>query len=64
MEETIHTAEAAVSELEAKLNDPSFYIENAAEAPTLIADLERMKAEVAALYTRWEELDAIRASGE
>ncbi len=64
MEETIHTAEAAVSELEAKLNDPSFYIENAADAPTLIADLERMKAEVAALYTRWEELDAIRAAAE
>jgi ATP-binding cassette subfamily F protein uup len=64
MEETIHAAEAAVSELEAKLNDPSFYIENAAEAPTLIADLERMKAEVAALYTRWEELDAIRAAAE
>jgi len=64
MEETIHAAEASVSELEAKLNDPSFYIENAAEAPTLIADLERMKAEVAALYTRWEELDAIRAAAE
>ena len=64
MEETIHNAEAAVSELETKLNDPSFYIENAAEAPTLIADLERMKAEVAALYTRWEELDAIRAAAE
>jgi ATP-binding cassette subfamily F protein uup len=60
MEETIHEAEAAVSELEAKLNDPSFYIENATEAPAFIAELERMKAAVAALYTRWEELDAIR----
>jgi ATP-binding cassette subfamily F protein uup len=62
MEETIQLAETAVSELEAKLNDPTFYIENASEAPSLIADLERMKAEVAALYTRWEELDAIRAA--
>lgn len=64
MEGTIHAAEAAVSELEAKLNDPAFYIENAAEAPALIGELERMKAEVAALYTRWEELDAIRAASE
>ena len=64
MEETIHAAEAAVSQLEAKLNDPAFYIENAAEAPALIGELERMKAEVAALYTRWEELDAIRAASE
>lgn len=65
MEETIHEAEASVAELEAKLGDPSFYIENSAEAPSLIEELERRKAAVAALYSRWEELECIRlASAE
>jgi len=64
MEETIHVAEAGVAELEAKLNEPSFYIENSAEAPSLIKELEKMKAAVAALYTRWEELEAIRVAVE
>jgi ATP-binding cassette subfamily F protein uup len=64
MEETILAAESAVAELEGKLNDPSFYIANAAEAPAMIEDLERQKAAVAALYSRWEELEAIRALAE
>jgi ATP-binding cassette subfamily F protein uup len=64
MEETILAAESAVAELEEKLNDPSFYIANAAEAPAMIEDLERQKAAVAALYSRWEELEAIRALAE
>ena len=62
MEETILAAESVVAELEEKLNDPAFYIENAAAAPAMIADLEQKKAEVAALYARWEELEAIRAA--
>jgi len=60
MEETILAAETAVADLEAKLNDPAFYIDHSAEAPALIDELERRKAEVSALYTRWEELEAIR----
>jgi ATP-binding cassette subfamily F protein uup len=61
MEETILAAEESAAELEAKLNDPAFYIDNAAEAPALIEELERRKAGVVALYARWEELEAIRA---
>ncbi len=62
MEETILAAESAVAELEATLNDPSFYIENSTAAPALVEELERKKSEVAALYARWEELEAIRAA--
>ncbi len=61
MEETILAAEGALAELESQLNDPAFYIEHSAEAPALIEEMERRKAEVEALYARWEELEAIRA---
>ncbi|MEW6304430.1 MAG: ATP-binding cassette domain-containing protein, partial [Verrucomicrobiota bacterium] len=59
MEEAILAAETRVQELEALLNDPSFYITRAKEAPALHADLEAAKAEVARLYERWHELDQV-----
>ncbi len=59
MEAAIQTAEARAAELEAALNDPSFYTTRAKEAPALVAELETTKAEVARLYARWEELDRI-----
>jgi ABC transport system ATP-binding/permease protein len=59
MEEAILTAEARVEELESTLNDPAFFVTRAAEAPGLIADLEKAKADVARLYARWHELDQI-----
>lgn len=61
MEEAILTAEEKVHTLNTTLNDPSFYITRSAEAPALIAELEAAKAEVARLYARWEELEAIKA---
>lgn len=64
MEDAILSAEEAVSELDHKLNDPSFYIENSAAAPELIEELERRKVIVAELYARWEELEAIRSAAE
>jgi ATP-binding cassette subfamily F protein uup len=64
MEETILAAESEVEEIQTKLNDPSFYVEHAAEAPALIAKLEAEKAKVAGLYERWEQLEAIRAEQE
>ena len=60
MEETIFAAEAEVAAIEAKLNDPEFYIENSETAPAMITDLETKKAAIAALYSRWEELEAVR----
>ena len=58
MEETILNAENIVAEIENQLNDPSFYVTRAKEAPGLLAQLEPAKAEVARLYARWEELSA------
>ena len=62
MEETILSAEEVVAGLENQLNDPGFYIENSERAPAMIKELEQKKAEVAALYARWEELESIRAA--
>ncbi|QIF05838.1 ATP-binding cassette domain-containing protein [Roseimicrobium sp. ORNL1] len=62
MEEAILAAEAKVHAFDATLNDPSFYITRSTEAPGMIAELEAAKAEVARLYARWEELEAIKAA--
>lgn len=59
IEATIHAKEQDVEKLEAQLNDPSFYITRATEAPAMIADLEAKKAEVIRLYSRWEELESV-----
>lgn len=59
MEEAILTAESRVAELDALLNDPSFYITRSAEAPALMEEMEKTKTEVARLYARWEELEAV-----
>ena len=59
MEATILEAETRVQDLEATVNDPSFYATRAKEAPAMLAELESAKAEVARLYARWAELDAL-----
>lgn len=63
IEAAISAAEVRAEALETELNDPSFYATRAWEAPRLIADLERAKAEVVELYARWEELEAINKAG-
>jgi ATP-binding cassette subfamily F protein uup len=59
MEAAILAAEARVRSLEATLNDASFYVTRAAEAPALVTELEMAKTVVSRLYTRWEQLDQI-----
>ena len=59
MEGAIHVAEARVAEIEGTLNDPAFFATRGREATQLINELEHTKTEVARLYARWEELDAI-----
>jgi len=59
MEANILTAETRVEELDAILNDPDFYVSRSLEAPEMLKKLEQAKAEVARLYTRWEELSAV-----
>jgi len=64
MEDTILEAETAVEEIQAKLDDPEFYIDHAEQAPVLVKDLETRRAEIEALYARWEELEDLRKARE
>ncbi len=62
IEAAIGAAEARVGELEVTLSDPAVFKERAAAVPTLVADLDRARAEVERLYARWAELDALAAA--
>jgi ATP-binding cassette subfamily F protein uup len=42
--------------------DPEFVRKNGARMQALLAELETAKAGVATLYSRWEELEAVRAA--
>ncbi len=61
MESAIHSAEASIAKIEATLADPEFYKKNAAQANTLIAELDAEKAKLAKLFERWEELEAVKS---
>ncbi|XXT19158.1 ABC-F family ATP-binding cassette domain-containing protein [Sorangium sp. So ce429] len=56
----IDEAEQKVSELEAKLADPTLYASRGAEVAGLRSELERAKQEAARLVSRWEELETKR----
>jgi len=60
MEETILQAEAAVEKIEARFAKPDFFAAHGHETAALGQELEAARSEVARLYTRWEELEAIR----
>jgi len=62
IEAVIQVAEAEVTEREAQFVDPEFVRKNGARMQALLAELETSKAKVAALYARWEELEAVRAA--
>jgi ATP-binding cassette subfamily F protein uup len=59
IEAAIEAAEAEVAALEATLQDPAAYAARAPEIPALVAALDAARGRVDALYTRWQELDAI-----
>jgi ATP-binding cassette subfamily F protein uup len=61
IEDVILAKENRVRELETTLNDPQFHATRAREARTLIQEIENLKAEVARLYDRWQELSARQA---
>jgi ATP-binding cassette subfamily F protein uup len=61
METAILAAEEAVAALESQLADPGFQKDHFLELDALAARLETERAGIAALYSRWEELEAIRA---
>jgi ATP-binding cassette subfamily F protein uup len=62
MEAAIHEAEADVARLEAIFAAPDFHRQHAARSAELLAELEAAKANVARLYARWEELEALRVA--
>jgi len=63
MEDTIAAAEARVHDLEATLSDPAVFKDRPTEVAALVADLDAARAEVDRLFSRWQELDAIRQAG-
>ncbi|MEI6076800.1 MAG: ABC-F family ATP-binding cassette domain-containing protein [Verrucomicrobiota bacterium] len=62
METQIHTIEAEVARIEGLFANPEFFRKHAAQVNRLTHELETAKAQVTHLYTRWEELEAIRAA--
>ncbi len=62
IEGMILAAEQHVGDLENRLNDPAFQAASFAEIPAVIAQLDAAKAQVARLYTRWEDLERLRES--
>ncbi len=64
IEDTILTAEENVTRLETIFNAPDFYEKYADNWKELEAELEEAKEKVSQLYTRWEELEAIRIAAE
>ena len=62
MESDIMKKEEEIAALEAQLHDPSFYLTRAADAPAFSAGIDSMKLPRQALYTRWEELESIKAA--
>lgn len=59
IEEQILAAEDVVGTIEAKVNSPEFQREHYADLPAEMEKLKTAQSKTAALYTRWEELQAI-----
>ncbi|MEI6607518.1 MAG: ABC transporter ATP-binding protein, partial [Verrucomicrobiota bacterium] len=62
IEGVILAAEQHVGDIESRLNDPTFQAESFAEIPAVIQQLDAAKAQLANLYTRWEDLERLRES--
>jgi ATP-binding cassette subfamily F protein uup len=56
----IEESERRRDELHARLADPALYQQAGDEVPALRSELVMVEAELAAAYTRWEELESIR----
>ena len=63
IEDRIFAAEDEVATIETRMNDPEFQVSNYEQLPAEMRKLEAARAATAALYARWEELQAI-ADGE
>lgn len=63
MEQRILTVEADIARIESLFASPDFHRTHATQTNQLVADLAQAKEELARLYARWEELEAIRTAG-
>ncbi len=64
MEATILAAEERKAALEAALSDPATYQRDGSAVASMRAELEQVTAEVERLYSRWQELEAVRTGGQ
>ena len=60
MEAVISSAEDAVARLESEFGDPEFYTKHGQDWRLVETRLRALRAKVAELYSRWEELEQIR----
>ena len=62
IEAQIHAVEAEVARIEGLFADPEFFRKHAAKVNQLTDELEAAKKKVTQLYSRWEELEAVRSA--
>jgi ATP-binding cassette subfamily F protein uup len=62
MEAQIHAVEAEVARIEGLFANPEFFRKHATQVNQLTHELDTAKEKVTKLYSRWEELEAIRAA--
>jgi ATP-binding cassette subfamily F protein uup len=62
IEAQIQAAEAEVARIEGLFADPEFFRKQGAQVNHLTDQLDATKANIAKLYARWEELEAIRTA--
>jgi ATP-binding cassette subfamily F protein uup len=62
IEAQIHAVEAEVARIEGLFADPEFFRKHAVQVNQLNDELEASKKNVVKLYTRWEELEAIKTA--
>ncbi len=64
MEAQIHAVDAEIARIENLFASPDFHRTHATQTNQLNADLAAAKDDLARLYARWEELEAIKAAAE
>jgi ABC transport system ATP-binding/permease protein len=64
MEQAIHEVEAEIARIEHLFATPDFHRTHAKQTDQLVADLATAKVNLAKLFLRWEELEAIKSRAE
>lgn len=62
MEAQIHAVDEEIAHIESLFAAPDFHRSHATQTPQLVAQLAAAKEKLAQLYTRWEELEAIKSA--